>query len=143
MKLPKVLVFGNPLVDADSIALRLMPLLAEKFPEFSFKEFDAAENLENEGRDLIILDSAIGLDGVTLIESLDGLISAKTYSMHDFDLALTLKLLRKMGKIDSVKIIAVPASCPLRKALLGASRLLSSLLSGNASHSSCRGRRRG
>ncbi len=139
----KILVFGNPLVDADSIALRLMPLLQKKFPFVSFKEFDAAENLEKEGRDLIILDSAVGLDKVVLLEGIDSLSGGKAYSMHDFDLAMTLKLLLKMGALDSVRIIAVPSSMPPGKALSAVSRLLSSLLSGSASRSSCRGRRRG
>lgn len=143
MKPHTVLVFGNPLVDADSIALRLMPLLQIKFPELVFREFDAAENLENEGRDLVILDSAIGLDDVVLLEGLDSLATGKACSMHDFDLALTLKILKKIGKIDSVRIIAVPSCFPLRKALAGSCRLISSLLSKSASHSSCRGRRRG
>jgi hypothetical protein len=140
---PKVLVFGNPLVDADSIALRLLPLLRARFPQADFREFDAAEDLEREGRDLVILDAATGISRVVLLGGLDSLKAGKACSMHDFDLALTLRLLMKMGAIDSVRIIAVPSSMPLRKALPGACRALSSLLSGNASRSSCRGRRRG
>lgn len=124
----KVLVFGNPLVAKDSIALRLLPSLRKRFPGIEFKEFDAAENLEAEGRDLVILDSAEGLRQVTLIEDLSALSVGSVYSMHDFDLSLTLKLLRKMGLIRSVRIIAVPSRLPLRKAFLGCSELLSSLL---------------
>ncbi len=124
----KVLVFGNPLVPQDSIALRILPALRRRFPVAEFKEFDAAEDLEKEGRDLIIIDSAVGISRVLLIEDLGALESGKIYSMHDFDLSLTLKLLKKMGAIDSVRIIAVPASLPLRKAVSGCSRLLSSLL---------------
>jgi len=139
----KILVFGNPLVDADSIALRLMPLLQKKFPLVSFKEFDAAENLEKEGRDLVILDSAVGIGKVALLDGIESLSGGKACSMHDFDLAMTLKLLVKMGSIDSVRIIAVPSSMPPGKALGAVSRLLSSLLSGSASRSSCKGRRRG
>ncbi len=139
----KVLVFGNPLVRMDSVALRMLPMLRKRFPEVEFKEFDAAENLEHEGRDLVILDAAAGIRKVVLIEDLSALSGGKIYSMHDFDLSLTLKLLRKMGALDSVRIIAVPSSFPPRKALPACSSLLSSLLSGNESRSSCRGRRRG
>ncbi|HSB47257.1 MAG TPA: hypothetical protein VLD37_04525 [Candidatus Bilamarchaeum sp.] len=124
----KVLVFGNPLVRRDSIALRLMPALRKKFPGIEFREFDAAENLESEGRDLVILDAAEGIGKVSLIDDLSALCGGKIYSMHDFDLALTLKLLKKMGKLGTVKIIAVPSSWPLRKALPEVSALLSSLL---------------
>jgi Ni,Fe-hydrogenase maturation factor len=137
----KVLVFGNPLVAQDSIALRLIGPLRKRFPQVEFREFDAAEDLEKEGRDLLILDSAIGIEEVALLDDLGAISTGRACSMHDFDLALTLKLLRKMGAIDRVRIIAVPSSMPLPEALRGASRLFSSLLSGNASRSSCTGRR--
>jgi Ni,Fe-hydrogenase maturation factor len=139
----KILVFGNPLVREDSIALRLIAPLRKKFPEIEFKEFDTAENLEKEGRNLVILDSALGIGKVVLINSPGALGSGKIYSMHDFDLSITLKLLRKMGALDSVRIIAVPADCGLRKAAAEAAAVISSLLSENASRSSCTGRKRG
>jgi len=125
----KILVFGNPLVKQDSIALRMIPYLQKKFPDIEFKEFDAAENLEDEGRDLIILDSAEGIGHAVLIESLDLLGSANKYSMHDFDLSLTLKILKKMGAVDSVKLIAIPSNYPLRKALKEAEKIIASLSS--------------
>jgi Ni,Fe-hydrogenase maturation factor len=125
----KVLVFGNPLVSKDSLALKMLPALAKKFPQIEFREFDSAENLEDEGRDIILLDSAEGVGKVTLLEDLDNLGTGKIYSMHDFDLALTLKILKKMGMIDRVRIIAVPSSLSLSRATDGASRILSILLS--------------
>ena len=127
----KVLVFGNPLVKKDSIALRLVPALRKAFPGVEFKEFDGAENLEAEGGDLLILDPADGLREVSLLEGTGALETGKAYSMHDFDLAITLKLLLKMGRIRSVRIIAVPSSFPPRKALPGVRRTISSLLSGS------------
>jgi len=139
----KVLVFGNPLVAQDSIALALMPKLKERFPSVEFKEFDPTENLENEGRDLVIMDSAIGIAEVTLLEDAAGLELSGRYSMHDLDLPITLKLLKKLNAIDSVKIIAVPHNHPLERALKEIVPIISSLLSGNASRSSCRGHRRG
>ncbi len=139
----KVLVFGNPLVEEDSIALRMLPALRKRFPCVEFKEFDAAENLEAEGRDLIIIDAAAGIDRVVLLDDLSALEGGKIYSMHDFDLSLTLKLLKKMGALDSIRIIAVPSGFSERRAVPACSRLLSSLLSGSASRSSCRGRRPG
>lgn len=137
----KVLVFGNPLVEEDSIALRLIPLLEKRFPEVEFKEFDPTENLEDEGRDLLIMDAVKGIGEVMLIEGADGFERSGTCSMHDFDLPISLGLLRKLGAIDSVKVIAVPYDCALEKALEGSAAIISSLLSENASRSSCRGRR--
>ncbi|MFH0737604.1 MAG: hypothetical protein V1827_03535 [Candidatus Micrarchaeota archaeon] len=139
----KVLVFGNPLVAQDSIALEMVPGLRERFPAIEFKEFDPTENLEKEGRDLVILDSAMGITEVTLIEDAGSLELSNRYSMHDLDLPITLKLLKKVGAIDSVRIIAVPQKYPLGRAIAEAVPIISSLLSGNASRSSCRGRKPG
>ncbi len=113
----KILVFGNMLVEADSLPLRLMPKLEKLLPSVEFKEFDTAENLEDEGRDLIILDTAFGIEKVTLIEDVDTLQMSKTASMHDFDLPITLRILIKLKAIDSVKIIAIPAGYEEKKAI--------------------------
>ena len=45
---------------------------------------------------------------VMVIDSIERLHVNRVCSMHDFDLAYNLKLLRKVGKIDSVRIIGVP-----------------------------------
>mgnify|MGYP001559860477 CR=1 FL=1 len=42
----KVLVFGNPLLEQDSIPLRLIGRLRERFPKIEFTEFDPNENME-------------------------------------------------------------------------------------------------
>lgn len=143
MKRPKILVFGNPLMQADSIALRIMVPLQKIFPGVEFKEFDAVENLEREDRELVLLDSATGIRKVTLIDSLDALESCKIYSMHDFDLSINLKLLKRMGMLDSVRIIAVPADYGIKKAIAETAAVISSLLSENASRSSYRDRKHG
>ncbi len=113
----KILIFGNPLVPEDSLPLRLLPKLRKAFQNIEFKELDAAEEIENEGRDLVILDTAKGIDKVTVIDDIGKIQTEKIYSMHDFDLGLTLKLLKKMKKIDSVRIIAVPMGYDEKKAL--------------------------
>jgi hypothetical protein len=132
----KILVFGNVLVREDSLALRLIPKLASIFPNVEFKELDAAENVESEGKDLIILDVAKGIKTTSLIENLNSLDLSNIYSMHDFDIALTLKLLLKHKKINSIKIIALPLDSSEKEALSGAKKLISTLLSKSASHNS-------
>lgn len=108
----KILVFGNELVEEDNLVLRLMPKLQKEFPEIDFKEFDSVESLEKEGKDLIILDAVQGLEGVRVmdfetLESFDKLKADKVYSMHDFDLGYNLKLLKKLGLIDKIKVVGV------------------------------------
>ena len=104
----KVLVFGNLLLENDSLPLRLLPKLRERFFDVEFKEVDPTEGLESEGRDLVILDSVEGIDEVMVIDSIERLHANRVCSMHDFDLGYNLKLLKKVGKIDSVRIIGVP-----------------------------------
>ena len=60
----KVLVFGNLLLDNDSLPLRIIPKLHEKSPDVEFKEIDPTEDLENQGRNLMILDTVEGIDKV-------------------------------------------------------------------------------
>jgi len=107
--LMKILVFGNPLIEEDSLPLRILPALRKQFPEIEFKEFDPSEELHEEGRNLIILDAVQGIEKVIIISDTKQLnTDAPRYSLHDFDLGITLKLLKKMDLIDSVKIIGVP-----------------------------------
>ncbi len=121
----KILVFGNPLVPEDSIALKVAGKLKEKF---EFKILDAVEDVEKEGKHLIILDAAENIEKIILIDDLEKLQTDKIYSMHDFDIALTLKLLKKIGKIESVKIIAIPKNYGLEKAAIEVEKLLRAIL---------------
>ncbi len=113
----KILVFGNPLVKEDALALQIMPQLQELFPEIEFKEFDPTESLENEGEHLKILDVAKGIDKITVLDDLNHLQLDKVYSMHDFDLGYSLKLLKKMGFIKTVKILCLPMNFPEEEAI--------------------------
>lgn len=49
-----------------------------------------------------------GIEEVVEIDSIERLHANRVCSMHDFDLGYNLKLLKKVGKIDSVRIIGVP-----------------------------------
>lgn len=104
----KILVFGNPLVSKDSLPLRLLPDLRKEFPSIEFKEFDAVEQLEDEGQELIILDSVDGIGEVKIFDDPDSFDESPRYSLHDFDLPVYLKLLKKLGKLKKVTIIGIP-----------------------------------
>ncbi len=98
------------MVEEDSVPLKILQKLRVQFPDNEFIEFDAAEDLEREGRELLILDAVEGIPDVLVLglEDVDKVLAPKAYSMHDFDLGVTLKLLNKMGMLDSVKIVGVP-----------------------------------
>lgn len=104
----KILIFGNPLLREDGIPLRILPRLRERFPDIEFKEFDPNEELEAEGRNIRIIDTVQGIKKVTLINDIEAIKSATVYTMHDFDLGYSLKLLKKLHYLDSVVIFGVP-----------------------------------
>ncbi len=113
----KFLVFGNPVVARDSLPLKLIGKLRERFPEIEFREFDPNENLEREGRDLNIIDSVQGIKKVVLITDIDSIQPSPRISMHDFDLGYSLGLLKKLKLIDSVRIYGIPMRVSEKDAL--------------------------
>ena len=106
----KIYVFGNPLVEEDSVPLIILPQLKKQFPDIDFIVVDPNENFPPKGeRNLIIFDTVKGISEVTLLDYSDlAAIEKSPVSPHDYDLLLHLLLLKKMGKIDSVKIIGFP-----------------------------------
>ena len=128
-QLPKTkttyLIFGNPFTDKDNLPIKLLPKLQQQFPHLNFQQIDPIE-IENhlpEDKHLRIIDtiasSKIGnmtlsppeeikLIKLNIQEDFQKLETNKVYTMHDFDLAHTLKLLKKIGRINSVEIIGIP-----------------------------------
>ncbi|MDE1865048.1 MAG: hypothetical protein KGH94_00195 [Candidatus Micrarchaeota archaeon] len=120
----RFLVFGNPMLRIDSMPIRLMPDLRKRFPQFEFVEFDPNENLEREGRTLEIIDSVEGIDKVTLITDIDSIQPSPVVSMHDFDLGYSLRLLKKLKLIDSVRIFGVPMGMKKAEAFRQLSKII-------------------
>lgn len=117
----KIYVFGNPLVAEDSLPLLILPQLQNKFPDIHFTVVDPNENFPPEGeRDLIILDTVKGISEVTLLDYSDlATIEKNPISPHDYDLLLHLLLLKKMEKINKVKIIGIPQKSNDKKTIIG------------------------
>jgi Ni,Fe-hydrogenase maturation factor len=113
----KILVFGNPLVKEDSLALKLLPKLKETLPQHEFIEADSTESLEQYGPNLNIIDVVHDIKEPVIITDINKLSKSKVYSMHDFDLAHNLKLLMQAGKIKGVKILGLPWDMNEEKAL--------------------------
>ncbi|MCX8178244.1 MAG: hypothetical protein N3D75_00220 [Candidatus Aenigmarchaeota archaeon] len=126
-KITKILVFGNPLVRKDSLPPSLITTLQKKFPKIEFKEFDAVEDLQKEGRNLYILDSVEGISKVELITNIDILEVNRILSVHDFDLAYTLKLMKNTNMIDRVTIIGVPINISKQEAIDQVTEVINSL----------------
>ena len=126
--MPRILVFGNPLVEEDALPLKLLSRLQKAFPEIEFVEFDPAENLESEGPELLIIDTVHGIAGVSVFDNVDSFQKTKPFSLHDFDLGMTLRLMKKMGTLSKIKIFGVPACYNEKKAFEELKKLLKASL---------------
>jgi hypothetical protein len=103
----KIFVFGNGDLEMDSLPLRILPRLEEKFSEVKFEVKDPNEDW-NVPEELIMIDTVVGIKDVTVFEDLEKFSGAPRVSMHDFDALTNLRLLQKIGKIKKVKVIGVP-----------------------------------
>ncbi len=119
----KILVFGNPLVGSDSIALRVAQSLKNK-AGFVFEFVNSPEELGKFGKELLIMDAVQGLDRIELLQGLDKIRLAPRITTHDFDLTFNLKLLEKTKKISKIRIIAIPQEMRLQDAVFGVEKLL-------------------
>jgi len=112
-----ILIFGNPLVESDSLAVKLIPKLKNIFPQINFIHLDPTENLEDYGENLIMIDVVQNIKEPIIITDLKKLKLPIVNSMHDFDLGYNLKLLVEFNKIKSVKIYGLPSDMQEEKAL--------------------------
>ncbi|OGF26425.1 hypothetical protein A2331_05835 [Candidatus Falkowbacteria bacterium RIFOXYB2_FULL_34_18] len=120
-----IYIFGNPLIEEDNTPLKLMPELKNKFPNINFIEIDPNENLKPNNKKLIIIDTAVDIDKVILIDDIETLETNNSFSMHDMDLAFNLKLLYKIGKLEKIKIFAIPPNIKKEEALEQLTTLIS------------------
>lgn len=112
-----IYLFGNPLLDFDSLPLDLISDLRLVFPEIDFREVDPNENLKPIDKKMIIIDTIEGITEVTLVTKVDELLSEQMYSMHDLDLGFNLKLLQGIGLLEEVLIFGIPMKIEKQAAL--------------------------
>jgi Ni,Fe-hydrogenase maturation factor len=124
----KILVFGNTLLKNDRLPITMMEELQKEFPDIEFREFDTVEDIHKEGRSLYIVDTVEGIEHVITITRIDQLITNKIYSVHDFDLAYNLKLLKKADMIENVMIFGIPMAMKKGQALRELKKIIRSTL---------------
>lgn len=107
----KVYVFGNEDVLEDRAAMLASEKLKHSTPGVEWVEVgpNADVPFANEER-VVIMDTVQGLTEVTLLgeDNLDRLVVARSSTVHDFDLGLQLKYLKKLGKLNKITIIGLP-----------------------------------
>ncbi|MEI6887129.1 MAG: hypothetical protein WCK31_02730 [bacterium] len=124
----KIYVFGNIDFGFDSIALRLLPILSVKLDGVEFVTLENIDELTEFPNPIYIMDSAVGIREVLVTDKLEALEKPKSLSLHDFDLSWNLKLLKKLGKINKVKIIAIPSTLDMYTAMNETEEIIKKLL---------------
>jgi len=106
----KIYVLGNTLVKEDGVAVGLIPQLRKRLPHYEFILVDPTENwTPDEDKPLVIIDTVLGIEKVSVYNNLDIFAQNKAVSVHDYDLFLHLQLLKKLGKLPKkLVIIGVP-----------------------------------
>ncbi len=112
----KVLVFGNPYLKEDNLAVRIGNKL--ELPGFKIEMCSRPDDLLNHDLESsFLLDVAKGIDKVELFDDIDSLEFSVIFSLHDFDLGFFLKLLKEAGKLEKVNIIGIPLDYDEEKAV--------------------------
>jgi Ni,Fe-hydrogenase maturation factor len=121
----RVLTFGNPYLENDSLAVKVAQGL-----DIEGVEFIVTANLNDLlGTDYdAIMDVAYGVPRVVLLDDLERLREHRLVSLHDYDVTYFLKLLKAMGGLQKVRIIAIPVSQQLGEAMNQVTAMLHDLL---------------
>lgn len=122
-------VFGNPDLPSDSVPVRLVPELQEKFPDVSFVVEDPNEiDLPKQGK-WVILDTVRGLDEVSWL-SVDDIVRSQGGGMtaHDYDLSTLLLLAKKLDASFEPNILGIPEGMTEKQALPNVIRELVAVL---------------
>ena len=124
----KISIFGNEDLVNDSLPVKLMPELKTQFPEHEFVHQDPTEDIlpPNE-KEWIIIDTVEGIDKVELFADVKKINSPRRVSLHDYDLAMHLSLIKKLYPDLKIRIIGVPPLISEAKALTGIIEVLSKL----------------
>ncbi len=129
----KTYIFGNPLLSFDSIPIKLIPELKNRFPQIDFIQKDPNENLKPDNKELVIIDTVMGIKEVKEFKDIEKIETENIYSPHDFDLAFNIKLLQKIGELEKVTIFGVPPKIKKQEAFNQLSCLIENYLNSRSS----------
>mgnify|MGYP001611891413 FL=1 len=108
MEIREVYIFGNPVLAADALPVKILPELKKRFPEIDFQIKDPNEDFELP-ENSIIIDAVVGLKEPRVFNSPDEFSAPPNITLHDFDLYSHLQLLKKIGKLPkNLRIIGLP-----------------------------------
>ncbi|RLE43470.1 hypothetical protein DRJ48_00750 [Candidatus Woesearchaeota archaeon] len=122
----KVYCIGNPYVEGDTLALKLADVI--QVDGFELVKCYKPEHIDFDD-EVVVLDVVKGIQDVKVIEDLSTLAKHRMLSAHDFDFGAYLRLLMKLGMIERVTLIGVPANMKPSEAKQRVERLLKKLKS--------------
>ncbi len=102
----KIYCFGNEFIEGDTLAKELVDDI--QIAGVQFIRANAPEVLFEEVGKIFILDVVKGIDKLMIINDIDQLKAQTLYSLHDFDLAYFLKIMKTTGAITDVTIFGLP-----------------------------------
>ncbi len=103
----KILYFGNYYFKEDRAAIDAVSRIKDKL-NLDFIYCRTPESiLDYMEDDIVVLDVAKNIENVSEV-NIDDLETKGLNTLHDFDIAFFLKVLKKIGKRTKVKIIAIP-----------------------------------
>ena len=103
----EIVVFGNPSLSIDNLAIKVGKELQKTGIKVLHRE-NPIELADLSLDECVILDVAEGIDEPRIIENVDRLVLGRLCSLHDFDMAYMLKLLKELGTLGTLRIIALP-----------------------------------
>lgn len=101
-----VFVFGNEFLEEDNFAFKVGKKMENKFNMVYCKSPD--EILECNNKSIVILDVIKNINKPVIIKDISRLNTRKIISLHDFDVAFFLNLMKKMGIKKNIKIVGIP-----------------------------------
>lgn len=100
---------GSLINDKDALPLSIYKQISENFPRDTVIQYDPTEELDTAGySDIILIDTIIGINTITVYSDINQFQLSPRVTVHDYDLPLTLGILKKLGKLPEVKIIGIP-----------------------------------
>jgi hypothetical protein len=108
----KVYVFGSAEVPQHEKALEVARRLRGTVPGIWFVPVGLNEDVPFvDEESVVILDTVLGLDGVTLVSpsGIERFAPPPRGTVHDFDLAFQLKYLKKIGRLGDVHVVGIPS----------------------------------
>jgi Ni,Fe-hydrogenase maturation factor len=123
VKKMKLILFGNPALDYDNVAIKVGEKLKKRGIDVLHVE-NPIELTDLAIEEYIILDVAEGITEPKIITDLDKLLLGRLCSLHDFDMAFFLKLLKELGQVSTVRIIALPQRMEVAEGVFAVEKLL-------------------